>query len=337
MKEDTITINSEDDVFRLVAQYAEGHEIPENVTFEGWPNLTFRLTGNKFNKSITPSVMKGFIDMQSHINKAYAAFKYGDQNRRLSKEELDSIELVITIEEGSSIIEINIGGFLESLKKSVLKKMTGKQIAITVISAAFIWGASSSYKYYLDTMREIKLTEISKESEKQTLESIRFMSEQESKRMELLTGVIESIPQLKQQNEIATESKANLLKNLNKADTIEFDDVVLDNELAKELTSTKRKTYAERRIDGIYKVVKVEPGDPAPFKVTVKNVTTGELVSCVVQDVFLDEKENKEIIQQGEWDREPIKLTINAKVLGDEIKSAIIIKAEKIPEKKPEE
>ncbi len=83
--------------------------------------------------------MKGFIDMQAHINKAYAAFKYGDQNKRLSKKELESIELVITIDEGSSIIEINIGGFLESLKKSVIKKMTGKQIAITVISAAFIW------------------------------------------------------------------------------------------------------------------------------------------------------------------------------------------------------
>ncbi|WP_334469921.1 hypothetical protein [Arsenophonus sp. PmNCSU2021_1] len=66
---------------------------------------------------------------------------------------------------------------------------------------------------------------------------------------------------------------------------------------------------------------------------TVRETDTNKLVTCIVQDIFLDEKENKEMLQKAEWDREPLHLSINAQILGEEIKSAIIIYVKSVTEK----
>ncbi|STQ68424.1 MULTISPECIES: hypothetical protein [Hafnia] len=91
MSKQEVVINSEDEAFAFIEQYVSGYSLPENVSFGEWPNLKFKLTGKKFNKSLTPSVMKGFIEMQAQINKSYALVKYGVPDpRKLSKEEKEA-------------------------------------------------------------------------------------------------------------------------------------------------------------------------------------------------------------------------------------------------------
>ncbi|WP_408672932.1 hypothetical protein [Xenorhabdus koppenhoeferi] len=327
MKDDIITIESEEEILSYIEQYARGEIIPENITFGEWPNLTFKLTGEKFQGSITPSIMKGFIEVQSQINKAYSTFKYGDPEKRLSAEEKEAIEIVIVVAAGSSMLGINLTGFLNTIGKAAIDKMTPQDIIITVLGIALVWGGVSIFKKYLDNRKEARSEEIKKESDKQFLDSIQFMSEQETKRMEIIQNIIEQKPIIKQQQEIAADSKAELLRSFSnsKAETVEFDDVVLDQELLKELSTNGRRKSIETRIDGIYRVEKVDSSDSDTFKVTVRDIDTDKLILCIVQDVFLDEKENKEILQRAEWDRKPLHLSINAKMLDGEISSAIII------------
>ncbi|MBD2811398.1 hypothetical protein ID853_11020 [Xenorhabdus sp. Vera] len=327
LKDDIITIESEEEILSYIEQYARGEIIPENITFGEWPNLTFKLTGEKFQGSITPSIMKGFIEVQSQINKAYSTFKYGDPEKRLSAEEKEAIEIVIVVAAGSSMLGINLTGFLNTIGKAAIDKMTPQDIIITVLGIALVWGGVSIFKKYLDNRKEARSEEIKKESDKQFLDSIQFMSEQETKRMEIIQNIIEQKPIIKQQQEIAADSKAELLRSFSnsKAETVEFDDVVLDQELLKELSTNGRRKSIETRIDGIYRVEKVDSSDSDTFKVTVRDIDTDKLILCIVQDVFLDEKENKEILQRAEWDRKPLHLSINAKMLDGEISSAIII------------
>ncbi|WP_334469925.1 hypothetical protein [Arsenophonus sp. PmNCSU2021_1] len=114
MKNDIIIIQSEDEVIKYLEQYSEGHAIPNNIKLDGWPNLAFKLTGEKFQSSITPSVMKGFVKMQSQVNKVYATLKYNDPEKILSQEERQSIEIIVTVDSGSSIINIDFNGLLGS-------------------------------------------------------------------------------------------------------------------------------------------------------------------------------------------------------------------------------
>lgn len=333
MKDDIIIIQSEDEVIKYLEQYSEGHAIPNNIKLDGWPNLAFKLTGEKFQSSITPSVMKGFVKMQSQVNRVYATLKYNDPEKMLSQDERQSIEIIVTVDSGSSIINIDFNGLLESVEKAIIDKMTPQEMITIVLGTAVIWGAASMWKKYLDHRREIRALEAKNESEKLFLNTMTIMSQEETKRMEIFQKVIDGIPQLKQQQDIADDAKAELLKSLSNAKTVEFADINLDQEMTKQLSTNARRKPITTRIDGIYRVEKVDSSDPDVFKVTVRETGTDKLVTCIVQDVFLDEKENKEMLQKAEWDREPLHLSINAQILGGEIKSAIIVYVKSITEK----
>ncbi|CAH3483262.1 hypothetical protein ACUNHK_02150 [Serratia sp. IR-2025] len=326
MVQHTAIISSEEDALRFVEMYVSGQELPDGISFSGWPNLTFRLTGEKFHGSLTPSVMKGFIEMQSQINKSYALLKYGVPDpRKLSKEEKESIEIQVVVEEGSSIIEVNMDGLLGEVAHAVVGKMGPQEIIITILGTALIWGGVSLFKKYLEDRKEVRMAELKKESDREHLSTIQFMSEQETKRTELLTQLINEKPKLDNMERLAHDAKTDLVKSFSKAETAEVAGVVLDQELTKTLTTNARRKSVEMRMDGIYRIEKVDSTDPEAFKVQVRNVETDLRISCIVQDVFLDAIEFKRALQQAEWERKPVHLSINAKQLDGEIKSAIIL------------
>jgi len=327
----TAVIHSEEDALRFVEMYVSGQELPDGVSFEGWPNLTFRLTGEKFHGSLTPSVMKGFVEMQSQINRSYALLKYGTPDpRKLSREEREAIEIQVNVENGSSLIEVNMDGFMGKLAQAVVGKMGPQEIVITILGTALIWGGVVLFKKYLEDRKDVRKSELKSESEREHLSAMKFMSEQETKRTELLTKLISEKPALENQERLAYDAKTDIVKSFAKADTAQIDGVVLDSDLAQTLTANARRKSTEIRLDGNYRIEKVDSTDPECFKVQVKNVNSDLRISCIVQDVFLDAAEHKKALQQAEWDRKPVHLSINAKELDGEIKSAIILYVKEI-------
>lgn len=322
----TAVIHSEEDALRFVEMYVAGQDLPDGISFEGWPNLTFRLTGEKFHGSLTPSVMKGFVEMQAQINRSYALLKYGVPDpRKLSKDEKEAIEIQVNVESGSSLIEVNMDGFIGSITQSVVGKMGPQEIVITVLGAALIWGGVILIKKYLEDRKEVRMAEVKKESEREHFSTMRFMSEQETKRTELLAKLISEKPDLDNMERLAHDAKTDVIKSFAKADTAQIDGVVLDSDLAKALTTNARRKSMDIRLDGNYRIEKVDSTDPDIFKVQVRNVDTDLRIPCIVQDIFLDAAEHKNDLQKAEWDRKPVHLSINAKTLDGEIKSAIIL------------
>lgn len=116
-----------------------------------------------------------------------------------------------------------------------------------------------------------------------------------------------------------------MIKSFSKANTAEVDGLVLDSELSKELATNARRRSAEIRMDGYYRIEQVDSTDPEAFKVRIKNVDNGVRINAVVQNVFLEYEGYKEALKQAEWERESVHLTINAKEMDGEIKSATII------------
>ncbi|MGH2165401.1 hypothetical protein, partial [Enterococcus faecalis] len=86
--------------------------------------------------------------------------------RKLPKEQLDALEIEVTVEQGSSIVEINIGGFLTKLTQELVGKMNATEIMFTVLGAAVSWGGVTVFKRFLDNRKDIRLAEIAKDGEK---------------------------------------------------------------------------------------------------------------------------------------------------------------------------
>lgn len=333
-----VDVESEQQAFDLIERYLDGYGIPEHLNFNGWPNLTIRLTGEKFNKSLTPSVMKGFVEMQSQINKSYALAKYGIPDvRRLTKEELDALEIEVTVEQGSSLVEINIDGFLTKLTQELAGKMNATEIMFTVLGAAVIWGGVTVFKRFLDNRKDTRLAEIAKDGDKEHLRTMQVMSEQETKRLQVISEMIAEKPLLDNMDRMSYDAKTQMVKSFVRSDSAQIDGVTIDSEMAKELVTNARRRSYEMRIDGIYRIEEVNNTDPESFKVKVRRVDadTDQRLTCVVQDIFLDESGNKEALQRAEWERKPVHLSINAKHVDGDIKSAVILYVRDV-EKKPD-
>lgn len=336
MAKEELLVSTEEQAYQLIESYLSGHSLPENISFDGWPNLSFRIEGENFQQSMTPSLMKGFIEMQGQINKAYSLAKYGVPDpRKLTKDEREELEISVKVQKGSSILTVDMNGFLTKLSQELVGKMSADQIMITVISAALIWGGASLFRRYLDNRKEERLAEIKKDSDKEHLRTMQSMGQEETKRTELITRAMKQQPLLDNMDRMAYDAKNEMVKSFARADKTEFDGITIDSEMARELTTNARRRSSEMRIDGIYRIEEVNNTDPEAFKVKVRNVKDDKRLTCHVQDVFLDESGNKEALQKAEWERKPVHLSINAKHVDGEIRSAVILYVKDV-EKKPD-
>ncbi|MNN91402.1 hypothetical protein D3C81_2095150 [compost metagenome] len=82
------------------------------------------------------------------------------------------------------------------------------------------------------------------------------------------------------------------------------------------------------RLDGFYRIVRVDSSNPDEFKVKVRKHRTTDEFEATVEDTSLNE-EKKEVLQYAEWERTTVFLNINAKVLDGAIKQAIVVGVER--------
>jgi hypothetical protein len=159
------------------------------------------------------------------------------------------------------------------------------------------------------------------------------MSEQETARLKIVSEIIHKKPLLDNMDRMSDDAKTEMVKSFVRADTAVIDGMTVDSEMARELTTNVRRRSEEIRIDGIYRIEEVNNTDPECFKVKIRKNKTDERLTCVVQDVFLDESDNKNALQRAEWERKPVHLSINAKHVDGVIKSAVILYVKDVEEK----
>jgi hypothetical protein len=124
MKE-VFNIGSEQQAVDLLEKIQNGLNIDNaNIKFDNWPKVEIVLRGEYFNGSIPTRIMPPILALQKQINQVYAKVKYGiDSSKRLTKEDRQQSELIVTIEKGSSIFEIDLGGVLNGVITQTVSKM----------------------------------------------------------------------------------------------------------------------------------------------------------------------------------------------------------------------
>ena len=330
IKDELITISSESELFEVLESYVVTGKIVNNIDITKLPPLRIRLIGDKFDQSLTPNVMKGFVDMQNYINRTYRLVKYGDVNTKaLSNEEKEALQLQIKIEKGSSLVDVNFDGLWVQIGQ-VIGKMTGTEAIVLILGCAAIWGSVAGVKRFLDNRKEVRLSEIKKESDRENLKTLEVMSLEETKRTEILAKLIMKNPVLENVDRQAYDARTSLFKSLSSTEKVEIDGLVIDTDTSNELMKNARRRSTEIRLDGIYKLEQVNSSDPNLFKVKVRNIKTGAQFEAIVQDQFLTGNQNKSLLMHAEWNRKAVKLSINAKILDEKIKDATILNVEEV-------
>ena len=326
-------IKSEDQAFRLLSRAIDDSlsrvQLGE-LDFEDWPVFHLRITGEKWSQSITPTAMAAFIDLQVALYRSVSVAKYGTSDtRHLTKQDKRDYEIMVKVEEGSSLLSVELGDKFKDIASQMAEKMTGNQIVITVLGAALLIAGTVSYKSYLDNRRQDRLSAQKEETMRQQLETMETMSKNDLERWSILKSIMQSNPHLENIERSAYDMRTDILKAAATGDEAEYGGQIIDTVIAEELAKNARRKSSEIRLDGTYRVLRVDTTDPLKFKITVQQVDGKNKFIAEVQDDL--GKDNRSRIQSAEWKRQPVYLKINGKMLGDDISQAVILKAEDVP------
>lgn len=333
----TVIIRNEADIYQILENYLKDDKYFSNrkIKVKSLPKLELKLEGEEFHSSITPTIMKAFIELQSGLNRAYAVAKHGEANaNRLTQEEKKELEFVVRVEKGSSLFSLDFTAGFTKLLEQGMSQMNETQMTVTLISMAAMWFGSSAFKNYLDYRKERRTAEAKKTQDIELIQQLKFVSKQETERARILAQVAAKEPLVQSVKELSDESKAEAVKCLAQAEQIYLDnDTKLTGEQAEELAKNARKKPIEARMDGIYRILAVDSSLPDEFKVTIQAKGSGIKFTAVVQEDSFEQK-YKKILQQNEWAKSPLFLQVNAvkRISDDSVIHATITKAENLPD-----
>lgn len=336
-----IILSNEDEAFALLEQIANGNfnSNLSEINFGDWSKLTIRLTGDKFHSSITPTVMKGLIDVQNGIYKSYCVMRYGTEStRQLTDDERKKLEILVIVTEGSALIEAFLGPIAEELSKGVFDNMPVEAKITLILLILFGYGTYKSIAAYMANKKEIRLkeieessrTDVEKEQLKTELERLKLVTDSHNKNLETLAKITQKYPEAQKVTQTIQDSQESLIRAVVAAepDSIEMQGVEIPVQAAEILVATTRHQWLETRLDGEFRILQIDSSNAANLKIKILS-SNGAEHTATLQDETM-ERRHLDLISKALLDRAKLFLTINAKKLNSNIKDITIIAAKAI-------
>ncbi len=322
----TINISNEDDAYKILSDINNGTIIEFNdINFNNFPLFCIHIEGSKFNQSITPTVMRGLVEFQKSIYQAYAAAKYNSPSKRLNDEEKNNLEINVKITDGSSNLGINVQELAVKFIEQIGDNMTPTVIITLGIFFIVSYFGKTAYKLYLDNRKEIRNKEISDETQIKTLQTLETISKEETERAKIIASLANKNHHIDNIRKLSDDAHTEIIKALCAGENSEIQGIKITKEIAELLTKNARRTSSEVRLDGVYKILRLDVSSQTKYKVRIQNIENNLELDADIQDNSIDDLQ-KDILKKS-LDRKPIFLQINALMWSDEdYHSALVIK-----------
>lgn len=316
-----LVIENEDQAWEaLELAVTEGFPDDVQIEFKGWPVFQLDIKGKDWHSTVPTRVMSPLLDVQKDINRAYANIRYGDTNlRKLKDDERDELEVVVKVSEGSSIFEAELWKQLSPIAQAAVGRMSGTEIVITVLGLGLLFTAPLMFKAWL----------ASRDKEKER-EHQREMSEKENRRLEIFAGAMNKRPELAAAQEDVQITRNRFLKVAKPGDTLAVKDVAVSADEAALLAQPERENAQDVSLNGIFVLLGNRTDKSEGFRITVRRLSDELTIHA---DVPLElPYEQQQIIQNAEWQKKKVYLSINASMLRESLSQAVVISAAEVNE-----
>ncbi|OYD77967.1 UNVERIFIED_ORG: hypothetical protein BDU10_3090 [Burkholderia sp. CF145] len=289
-----------------------------NIEFIDWPKLVIKLDGPGYNSSITSDIAETLVGIQTAINRSYARLvHHSADSRGLTGEERSKLQFKAKVSKGSSLITVDLGEFAKTLTHELITKMTPEALVISVIGVSAVAGSVLAYKSFLKARSEDK--KIETEASKAIA-----LSQEETKRLETLAKALQANKDVSAAKADFDDSRNTLLKSVGDANHLAVNDVTVDRETARVLAAARRTPSEEAQLNGTYQILSTDLRQQDYVKLRVRRVQDGKEFSATFQDNSLDRAQIK-LLQEAEWGRSPVYLSINATILRGEVTTAGVV------------
>jgi hypothetical protein len=322
-----IKITSEEAAFEAIKEALEvgfGNK-SVNLSFENWPNLEIELEGPGYKSAITSPIASAIVDLQTALNRSFALEVHGSNSAaRLTDEEKSAIQFKATVEDGCTLIKVDLGKFAETLATAITAKMTPEMLVVTVLGTVALACSVIAFKAFLGARTRDKQIG-------QKAQTTIAMSKEETARHKILADAMARAPQLRAVDDNFNEAKNGLMKAVSDADTLAFNDVTIDQPLARAAVTKTRTQAVDVQLNGTYFVTDTNLRHEDEIRIGLRRAQDDKKFTAGFQDHSLDGEQIR-LLQQAEWGRTSVYLSINATELRGEITSARVISVAPQPE-----
>lgn len=320
MQTTTLIISDEASAFAAIKRAIEDGfgNTPVNLNFKNWPHIEIELEGPGYKSTITPDMAAALVTLQQALNRSFALAVHGKNTARsLTEEERSNIQFKAKVEDGCSLIKVDLGPYADKLVTAISDKMTPEMLVITVLGIGAMAASVVAYKAFLNHRTQDKT--ISQDNASKIA-----MSKEETTRLQIFADALTKNPNLRAVQENFDEARNEILKGTSDAETLSFNDVVVDRATARTATINKRGQSVDVQLNGTYIVTETNLRRENEIRLGLRRAQDGKEFSASFQDQSLDQDQIK-LLQDAEWGRTPVFLSINATELRGEITSARVV------------
>ena len=169
------------------------------ISFSGWPTLDINVKGDRYHSTIPAGVMRGLVEYQGALNKAFALVSNSDTSKSLTEDNRKALDVTFEVKEGSSDISGDLAKQLSVIAQQAMNHMSGTEIVVTILGLAVI--ASLTY---------LGVSKIRTAGE----------TAAEKQRLDFAKDVVESNVKLAQINKEVTQSALSVIKGAHDAELL---------------------------------------------------------------------------------------------------------------------
>ena len=135
---------------KVIAEEVKVDKFPK-LTLGAWARIDVYIPAERYDAAMTPYMMKGWVDLQRSVYRAYALVHGGTgAANTLSDREKELLELVVEVRSGSSDQTVDVQAIIESVAASLVGKMEPEHILIAVLVLILTWGGKSAFSDWME-------------------------------------------------------------------------------------------------------------------------------------------------------------------------------------------
>ncbi|MEN5300336.1 hypothetical protein [Ochrobactrum sp. S1502_03] len=295
-----------------------------------WANVHIYLPDTPIEGSISPTMMKAFLELQEAINRTYTLVSADTTDlRHLTNIERNNLEFRVKVEKGSSGYTIDLGEIVQKIGIEAVSKMTPEMLMYTVLGTALIVGGTAMFKSWLAAKTEDRKSQVDLEKTKEMLSVQREAISQGTENVRIMAELFKKVPILNDIEAVTSVARGQIVKSVGDEGGGKLFDTNVDSELAAEVTTQIRQQSSDVVLKGNYKVVRVDTSVSDGFSVKLLNENDGSEVTASLLDALVSQK-HKSAIQEAEWGKGLVYVEIKARKINNRIIDAIITDAKPV-------
>ena len=303
-----------------LAMAHKGRDAAFTVDFSACTSAKIRLhyEGTQFHASLTPSAMKGIIELQASLHRSVAAILRDDADiRKLTDAQRRATEMTFSVKDGSSETETDGKGILVALERAISTMSDNHKLIALLVLGAMYFGTPAITKYLAD--------------ENLLQDKIETMQHEERGQKLLAESILLSSAAARVHDQALVGYDA-VIRNSGDVSSLSVQGAEVTREQIDRIKTSTRRSAKLISFKRSFEIRLVDPTSTDGFTVTVRVPQSGKIFKAIIYDSLASDA-TRATIKNAEWKKREVFLEITARQIGDDIVDARIISAKPIKPK----